>query len=440
MSSPPPSLQTANSRELLDQFKGGGRSEICLGLDRIRTILGRVGNPHLALPPTVHVAGTNGKGSVLAYLRSFLAAAGYTVHSFNSPHLVTVHDGILLDGLPVSEANLAGALSTIANADTDHLLTPFEALTGAAFVLMAQEPADFVLLETGLGGKEDATNVIERPIATVLTPIDLDHQEFLGDTLSDIASQKLGILKQGAPAIVGPQQTEIADLIERFAEALPAPAMIYNRDWSVFEQHGRLVFQDEKGLLDLDLPYLQGRFQIENAGTAIATLRTALPHIGDDLDIIERGLANVQWLGRLHRLSRGPLIDHLADPAELWVDGGHNAHAARALSQALADMDERAPLPTHLIIGMRKNKDLSGFLNPFVDLVRSIQAVALPEPTLGYAPEEIAQFGLKKGFGVEIASSIEKAVENLTKDAAQPKRILVCGSLLLAGQLLESHS
>ncbi len=439
MTTSPPSLDTNTSSEVLKRFDGPSGPEICPGLDRIEAVLARIGSPHRTLPPTIHVAGTNGKGSVVAYLKALLEATGARVHVFNSPHLITIHDGILLRGVPVDDTRLAHALETIEQSDPDNILTSFEALTAAAFLLMAEEPADYAIVEAGLGGKEDATNVLERPAATVLTPIDLDHMEFLGPSIAHIAAHKLGIFKRSVPAIVGPQLHDVTDQIEQTAEQLNVPLFLHNRDWMAFEQHGRMVFQDEKGLLDLSLPPLHGRFQIENAGTAIAVFRQLAPDWQNDVDLIDNGIAGARWPGRLQRLTHGPLVDRIAAPSELWLDGGHNVHAANALSQALADMDERSPLPTHLIIGMRKNKDLAGFLEPFNDLVRGIQAVPLPDPAIGYAAQEIAATALSKGFAVEIAANLEKAVDNLTKDAAQPKRILICGSLLLAGKVLATH-
>ncbi len=440
MASFPSSLEESTSREILQRFNGRAGPEICLGLERIRSVLDRLGNPHLSLPPSVHIAGTNGKGSVCAYLKALLVASGARVHAFTSPHLMSIHDSITLNGTPIAEDRLARALATVEAEDQDQVLTSFEALTVAAFIALSSEPADFVLIEAGMGGRDDSTNVLERPAATVLTPIGLDHQEFLGPDITSIAAHKAGILKKGCPAIVGPQMPEALDVIEKTADRLSAPLSLHNQDWTAYEQHGRLVFQDDRGLLDLSLPRLHGRFQIDNAGIAIAAFRRLAPTSADDLAVIETGLNTVQWPGRLQRLAQGPLLEQIEAPFELWIDGGHNVHAAHALSQALADMDERAPLPTHLILGMKKNKDLTGFLDAFRDLVRSIQAVPLPADMNGYAPEEIAAAALQQGFAVEVASTVEKAVANLTKDAAQPKRILICGSLSLAGQILETHS
>ena len=439
MSTPTPSLAHTSSSELLSQFDGTGGPEIRLGLTRVRTVLDRLGNPQESLPPTIHIAGTNGKGSVSAYLRALLEATGGRVHTFNSPHLVSVHDSVLINGKPISEEELANAILTVSQHDPERHLTSFEALTIAAFDAMHSEPSDFVILETGLGGRDDSTNVLNAPAATVLTPIGYDHQEFLGTTLREIAAHKMGILRTGIPAIVGPQDNEVADLIEAEADRLGLPLFMFNRDWSVFEQHGRLVFQDDRGLLDLDIPPLYGRFQIENAGTALMAFRQICSDAANDPALLDTAFKAARWPGRLQRLSYGPLVDGVEAPTELWVDGGHNAHAAQALSQALADMDDRVPLPTHLILGMRANKDLDAFLAPFAGLVRGIQSVPLPDPKLGYAPQDVATAALKQGFAVEAAPSIEKAVSNLTKDAAQPKRILICGSLLLAGQILADH-
>ena len=379
MATPTPSLAQTSSSELLRRFDGASGPEIRLGLTRVKTVLERLGNPQDALPPVIHIAGTNGKGSVSAYLRALLEGTNARVHVFNSPHLVTLNDGILIGGKPINEDRLANALLTVAQHDPERHLTSFEALTLAAVDAMRSEPADFVILEAGLGGRDDSTNVVSAPAATVLTPIGMDHQEFLGDTVREIASHKIGILRAGVPVIAAPQTDEVADLIEAEADRLGAPLSLFNRDWSVFEQHGRLVFQDDQGLLDLDLPPLHGRFQIENAGTALMTFRTVCRDGGNDPAVLDQALKTAKWPGRLQRLTSGPLLETFEPPTEVWVDGGHNGHAAKALSQALADMDDRTPLPTHLILGMRSNKDLSAFLTPFAGLVRSIQAVPLPD-------------------------------------------------------------
>ncbi len=439
MTTSPPSLEATSSSDVLRSFDGPGGPEIQLGLDRIKMVLQRLGNPHLSMSPTTHIAGTNGKGSVAAYLRALMEAAGMRVHSFNSPHLLSIHDGILLGGEPVTEEKLLKALARVQQQNLDRLLTSFEALTVAAFLLMSEDPADHVVLEAGLGGRDDATNVLLKPAATVLTPVGFDHQEFLGDSLTAIAQHKAGIFRANVPVIVAPQSEEVRNVVEIEAAKLNAPLYMHNEAWSVFEQHGRMVFQDDTGLLDLSLPPLSGRFQIENAGTALKAFRCIAPEAGDDLKTIEAGIASAHWPGRLQRLTRGPLCDLFSPPSELWLDGGHNTHAAQALSQALADMDERSPLPTHLIIGMRKNKDLDGFLAPFRGLVRSVQSVALPDTVPCHSPQDIASAALDQGFAVEVAGTTDKAVANLTKDAAQPKRMLICGSLLLAGQVLAEN-
>ncbi|MGF1455792.1 MAG: bifunctional folylpolyglutamate synthase/dihydrofolate synthase [Alphaproteobacteria bacterium] len=437
------------SEALLSRLMSLHPRYIDLHLGRIERLLDALGAPHKALAPVLHVAGTNGKGSTVAFLKAMLEADGYSVHCYTSPHLVSFHERIVLNGLPIGEDALCDVLETCERVNNGAEITHFEITTAAAFLAFARHPADAVLLEVGLGGRLDATNVIDRPAASLIMPVDLDHREYLGETLSLIAGEKAGILKPGAPGFVARQHDEARAVIEAYGAQVGAPLRIFGQDFMSREENGRLVYEDGGGLLDLPLPRLEGRHQIENAGVAIAALRhqTALPV---SVNGIEGGLRAVFWPARLQRLTRGPLVRRLqgaaADPkdgADLWLDGGHNAHAAAAVAQVMADLDQRVPRPLFLICAMMKNKDAPAFFAHFVGLAAHIVAVPLPGTSPGWPPDELAAAARAAGMGASVAGSVEEAVgQSLTHalaDQAKTPRILVCGSLYLAGAVLQDH-
>src|SRR4051794_10004036 len=325
---------------------------IDLSLDRIRRVLERLGHPEKRVPPVIHVAGTNGKGSTIAFLRAMLEAAGKSVHVYTSPNLVRVNERFRLGsrggGMLVSDAELAATLADCERANGDSPITLFEIETAAAFLAFARNPADYLLLEVGLGGRLDATNVIARPRTTVITTIDYDHQQFLGTTLAPIAAEKAGLLKEGVPCIVAPQPEQALDAIIAEARRRAVPTMISSQDWQAFEQHGRLVYQDETGLLDLPLPVLPGRFQIDNAGTAVATIRVlADSRIADNA--VAHGLRHAEWPARMQRLGPGLIARLAPSGTEIWLDGGHNPSAGRAVAESLAELDERLSRPLALV-------------------------------------------------------------------------------------------
>ena len=329
---------------------------IDLTLDRVWRLLERLGNPQERLPPVVHIAGTNGKGSTLAMMRAGLEAAEKRVHAYTSPHLARFHERIRLAGALIGETELSQRLEDCYQTNGADPITYFEITTCAALKAMAECPADFTLLEVGLGGRLDATNVIAKPKLSIITPISIDHQQFLGDTLPEIAAEKAGIIKPGVPVIIGPQQEAALEVIEAHAQRLRAPVQVYGQHWHVSEERGRLIFQDECGLLDLPLPNLPGAHQIQNAGTALAALR----HLELQESACEAAITQAQWPARLQKLREGPL-PALAPGAELWLDGGHNPAAGDALAQFLASLPKR---PTYLICGMLNTKDISGYLSP----------------------------------------------------------------------------
>ncbi len=333
---------------------------IDLSLERVQRLLAALGHPEQKLPPVIHVGGTNGKGSTIAFLRAMLEAAGQRVHVYSSPHLVRINErfrlGAVGEGQLVSDEELTAALAECEAANAGAPITVFEIITAAGMLLFARHPADVLLLEVGLGGRLDATNVIDKPLATIVTPISIDHTDFLGDTLEKIAAEKAGIFKPGVPALVAAQSREVLAVLERQAARLKAPMKIAGEDWTATEERGRLVFQDEAGLLDLPAPKLYGRHQFENAGLAIAALRAAAPFKISPA-AFEQGMVKAEWPARMQRLAHGRLLELIPAGSELWLDGGHNPDGGRAIAAALADLEERVPRPLVLIVGMLSSKD-----------------------------------------------------------------------------------
>jgi dihydrofolate synthase / folylpolyglutamate synthase len=431
-----------DSASLLTALRGLYPQRIDLTLDRMHRLLAALGSPETRLPPVVHVAGTNAKGSVIALLRAILEADGRRVHSYHSPPLQRFHECVRLAGAPgashdISDVQLTGCLSRVIAANAGAPLTSFEGETAAAFLAFSETPADVLLLETGLGGRLDATNVVARPRLTVLAPIDLDHVEFLGPRLADIAGEKAGILKAGVPCVVGRQQEAALDRIRSIAHGRNAPLFEHGQDWDAYEQHGRLIYQDQSGLLDLPLPALSGRHQIDNAGLAVAcALR--LGDLAPGETALARGIANVVWPGRLQQLSRSGLVAVLPPGSELWVDGGHNAAAAAVVAQTLAEMEERSPKALHLVLGMLTSKSLEAYLKPFKGLARSVTGIEIPDVSRAYAgpflPAEIAAAALACGIYAQPAAGLEDGLAAIAVRAnGKPVRVLVCGSLHLAG-------
>jgi dihydrofolate synthase / folylpolyglutamate synthase len=428
--------------ELLARFQQLHPKSIDLSLDRVYRLLTALDNPHEALPPTIHVAGTNGKGSVLAYLRAILEAAGQRVHVFTSPHLRRFNERIALasknGAQPISDSALHDILSRAESANAGKPITFFEITTVAAFLAFAEYPADIVLLETGLGGRLDATNVIDRPKLTAITPVSIDHTNFLGEAVEAIAAEKAGILKAGSPCIVSRQEDDVLDVIKAKARKVSAPLIIAGEQWDAYEQHGRLVFQDGRELLDLPLPRLAGGHQIGNAGTAIAAAR-ALNGIDIREEHLARGLTTAVWPARLERLSQGPLHELVPPGSEIWLDGGHNVAAAEVLARAMADLEDRVSRPLHLILGMMSTKDAAGFLDHFENLASFVAAVDIPDQPNAYAAQELCAIARHKGFYAEPAGSIRQALEFCLKEVKDPVRILITGSLYLSGHVLEAQ-
>ena len=412
---------------------------IDLSLDRIRRLLDRLDHPEQKIPPVIHVAGTNGKGSTVAFMRAMLEAAGRGVHVYTSPHLVRFNErfriGATGGSVLVGDEVLAAALEECERANDGEPITVFEIETAAAFLLFSRHPADVTLLEVGLGGRLDATNVIETPLACAITPISMDHLEFLGDSIGKIAAEKAAILKRNVPAAIAPQSGAVLAVIEQEARRVRAPLRVAGEHWNVHGEHGRLVYQDDDGLLDLPLPKLGGRHQVDNAGLAIATLRAAgftLP-----LAAFEAGVAKAEWPARMQRLTQGKLKALLPPDSELWLDGGHNADGGRAVAAALGDIEERVPRPLVLIVGMLATKDNAGFLRNFSGLARRVIAVPVPRQDKSVPVDKLVDIARGVGLPAESRDSIEAALAAVARlELAPAPRILITGSLYLAGEVL----
>ena len=403
---------------------------IDLTLDRVHRLLAALDHPERRIPPVIHIAGTNGKGSTQAMIRAGLEQAGLKVHAYTSPHLARFHERIRIAGDLISEPQLAALLDECVTANGSDPITFFEITTCAAFLAFSRTPADWTLLEVGLGGRLDATNVIETPRLTIITPVSLDHQQYLGDTVTAIAGEKAGILKRLVPCVVGPQSEDGLAAIEARAARLGAPLLVYGQHWHVAEDRGRMIYQDDTGLLDLPLPNLPGPHQIQNAGAALAALR----HLGFDAEACEAAVTQAVWPARMQRLRQGPLVD-AAPLAELWLDGGHNPAGGEALAATLARMPKR---PTHLICGMLNTKDIGGYLRPLARHADSLTAVSIPGEMNTLPAEETQAAALAAGLAATTADSVLDAVHRISASDPQA-RILICGSLYLAGQVLREN-
>lgn len=416
---------------------------IDLSLERLQRLLAALDHPERKLPPVIHIAGTNGKGSTVAFLRAILEATNLRVHTYTSPHLVRFNERFRLGdvgaGKLVSDVELKAALEECERANAGQPITVFEITTAAGMLLFSRHPADVLLLEVGLGGRLDATNVIDKPLATVVTPISIDHTDFLGDTLEKIAAEKAGIFKRNVPAIVAAQNRDVLAVLERQAARLQAPMKIAGEDWTATEERGRLVYQDDNGLLDLPAPKLYGRHQFENAGLAIAALR-AIPQFKISPAAFEAGMVKADWPARLHRLSAGRLVNLAPPGSELWLDGGHNPDGGRAVAAALADLEERVSRPLVLIVGMLSTKDCAGFLRNFSGLARRLIAVPVAVSDNAMTAEAVAETARAVDLPAVSRGSLDEALDAVCKlDLDPPPRILITGSLYLAGDVLREN-
>ena len=400
---------------------------IDLSLDRMRALCAALGNPQDRLPPVVHVAGTNGKGSTVALIRAIAEAAGLRVHAYTSPHLVRFNERIRLAGTLISDDYLNDVLDRIEAVSGE--ATVFESTTAAAFLAMSETPADLAIIEVGLGGLLDATNVIDRPLLSVITPVDLDHAEFLGDRIEGVAAEKAGILKAGARGVIARQSEAVMAVIERRAAQVHSPLTVMGVDFDAWAERGGLVYQDQERFLDLPAPALSGPHQFDNAGVAVAAaLELDLPEAA-----IAEGLKSVRWPARMQRLTAGPYAEKAqAADAELWLDGGHNPHAGRAMARTLTERQARAPRPLALIVAMLANKDAGGFF----EALKGIEAQVFTVSFDGSAadPAALAAMAQGRGFGAMPTASVDEALDWAL--ALGAGRIVICGSLYLAGEVL----
>ncbi|MBB6181447.1 dihydrofolate synthase/folylpolyglutamate synthase [Rhizobium flavum] len=417
-----------------------------LSLDRIRRLLEVLENPHRKLPPVIHIAGTNGKGSATAFCSALLEAAGLAVHVHTSPHLVNWHERYRIGvkggrSQIVEDEMFAEALQRVAAANAGQTITVFEILTAVTFLLFSEQPADAVILEVGLGGRFDATNVVERPAVSVIMPISLDHQPYLGDRVELIAAEKAGIMKRGCPVVIGKQEYSPAlDVLVESAERLSCPMAVYGQDFSAHEEFGRLIYQDEFGLADLPLPRLPGRHQIANAAAAIRAVKAAGFVLTDAM--IEKAMATVEWPGRLQRLTEGRLLELAPKDAEIWVDGGHNPGAGEVIAEAMAGLEERRARPLYLVTGMINTKDPVGYFRAFADIAEHVFTVPIRGSDAGLDPVALAESAFDAGLAAEPAGSVAEALAEIVRrqlPEAVPPRILIGGSLYLVGNVLADN-
>ncbi|PRY24157.1 dihydrofolate synthase/folylpolyglutamate synthase [Aliiruegeria haliotis] len=418
-----------DSAALLAQMMDLHPSAIDLSLGRTYRLLEGLGRPQDRLPPVIHIAGTNGKGSTQAMLRAGFSGVGQRVHAYTSPHLVRFNERIVLAGEDITEAGLRDILARTLEANAGAPVTFFEATTCAAFLAFSETPADVLLLEVGMGGRMDTTNVVDAPDLTIITPVALDHQAFLGESIAEIAAEKAGILKRGVPCVVGRQTDEALEVIEARAARLGVPLLAHGQHWHVWEERGRLVFQDETGLLDLPRPALVGPHQVENAGMVLAALR----YLGHGEATCEAAMTGATWPARMQRLRSGPLVE-AAPGWEIWLDGGHNRHAGTALAESLASLPDR---PTSLVLGMLRSREPDDYLAPLTPRVEAIQTVHIPDEDASWDAEALADaitLDVPVAAAVNPAEAIRRIVGS--KDAG---RIVICGSLYLAGAILKDH-
>ena len=416
-----------------------------LSLDRVEGLLDRLGRPQDRMPPVIHIAGTNGKGSAAAFSRALLEASGRLCHVHTSPHLVNWHERFRLaaedGGRLADDAVLAEAIERVAQANDGRAITVFEILTAAMFVLFSEHPADAAIVEVGLGGRFDATNVIARPAASLIMPVSLDHEAWLGDRVELIAAEKAGIVKPGCPVVIGAQEHDAArEVLIDTAERLGCPLHVYGQDFVAFEERGRLVYQDGDGLFDLPLPRLPGRHQYANAAAAIAAVKAAGFPVGQRA--AERAMARVDWPGRMQKLTEGALVALAPMGAEIWIDGGHNPGAGAVVAEALANEEDRRPRPLVMIAGMINTKDQTGYFRNFAGMVRHVFTVPVNDSDAGVPNDELAARATQAGLSAEPVAAVENALMILRDgwDAASPPpRIVICGSLYLIGEVLRRN-
>jgi dihydrofolate synthase/folylpolyglutamate synthase len=416
-----------------------------LSLERVTRLLGRLHEPHEHLPPVIHIAGTNGKGSASAFCRALLEASGHAVHAHTSPHLINWHERYRMGGHGggelVDDETFAKAVRRVADANAGKPVTVFEILTAVGFLLFASHPADACVLEVGLGGRFDATNVIKQPAVSLIMPISMDHEAYLGDRVELIAAEKAGIIKKGCPVVIGAQTESAArDVLIETAERLRCPLSVYAQDFHAREEHGRMVYEDQDGLMDLPMPRLPGRHQLSNAAAAIRAVKDAgFPHTQEQ---VEQAMLSVEWPARMQRLEKGRLVGFAPKGSEIWLDGGHNPGAGIVIAEALAEREDKKERPLFMITGMINTKDATGYFRAFHDMVRHVFTVPVKNSEAGVPPEKLAIMAENAGLSAEPVASVENALKLLgdSWDHKEPApRILIGGSLYLAGDVLAEN-
>ena len=414
---------------------------IDLSLSRLKKLLHRLGNPEENLPPVIHVAGTNGKGSTVATLASIYRSAGYRVHIYTSPHLVSFTERIVVSGSEISKAYLEEVLIECENANGGDNITFFEITTAAAMLAFSRNPADLLLLEVGLGGRFDATNIIENPTLSVITSVSMDHQDFLGKTIDKIAFEKAGILKPSVSAIIGPQTNEALNVIKRRALELGSSAYVFGEDWNISPANKQLIFEMGSERRIIPRPNLLGDHQIQNAGCALASvklLNSQFPVSPQEIDI---GLVNINWPARLQKLKEGALIENLSEDVEIWIDGGHNQGAAKAIASTLRDWRAESPeISIHMIFGALNSRSPQNFLQYFTNVIDTIRTVNIPREANALSASEIETAAIECGLEAYPAKGISPAITDIIFNSSGKRRILICGSLYLAGAALRENS
>jgi len=430
------SMTTFDSDRILERLQNLYPKASDLSLGRLHRLLGALNHPERHLPPVIHIAGTNGKGSTLAILDAMLQADGKRVQRYISPHLVRFNERILFDGEPIDDDAFTEVLDRVERLNQGEPITFFEITTAAAFLAFSEREADILLLETGLGGRLDATNVVDRPLLTLISPISYDHQAYLGEHIEQIAGEKAGILKPGIPCALGPQRPESLAVIEARAEVLNAPLIRHGEDWQAERKNDRLHVRFGEIKFDLPLPALKGAHQLKNAGLATVAA-SQLGHLAPSKEAIAQGLERANWPARLQSLANGPLAAMLPSGSSLWLDGGHNPAAGEVLADYFRDHDER---PLYLIVGMINTKDSKGFLAPILPLSKHLFAVPVPDTLASQPPDDILRAAAELGAPADAAEDVETALLTLADRARSPVRVLICGSLYLAGPVLRANS
>ncbi len=410
-------------------------------------LLKKLNNPHLNLPPTIHIAGTNGKGSTIAIMRAILESAGYKVHAYTSPHLCKFNERIYLAGKNISDETLENLIDEALKLNANKDLTFFEITTAIAFTAFSRVPADILLLETGMGGRLDCTNVIESPLVTIITSISYDHMEYLGNTLPEIASEKAGVIKTNTPCVIGAQNKDSIDenvinVFKSKALELDAPLLCYGADWFIMRQKNQICFSFEEEEMILPLPNIIGSHQIENAGTALTALETIKAHFNISKQDYANGIKNVSWPARLQKIMHGSLITNLPNTWEIWLDGGHNKNATQAIAKQVQHWSENDSKPLHLVIGMMNHKDPVSFIEPLLHHVNSITTINIPDEPQSFNAEELKTLLEASYSKLDIlhAAAPKIAIKALCDKNQKSGRILIIGSLYLAGYILKEHS